>query len=44
MASRTPPFGSPSVTYSLPELTHDRGIIGQFTPVAGKAEGGPGIG
>src|SRR5258705_13940696 len=29
-ASRTPPFGSPFVTFSLPVLTHDGGIISSF--------------
>src|SRR5436309_496781 len=39
---RPPPFGSPSVKYSLPELTHDGGIIYPIrTPCLGRPEGGP---
>src|SRR6266853_3319271 len=41
-ASRSPPFGSPSVTFSLPELTHDGGIIYPFAhPCRRRTEGVP---
>src|SRR5882724_4212351 len=39
-ASRTPPFGSPSVTFLLPVLTHDVGIIISFATLSGRGAKG----